>query len=116
MRVNQSSPTSVGRPPMGSSRFRFVIIGSSGCWLRHCLQDGYCIAYAETMLLVHAHVLTRVGDARRRRSHASLGTPSRRPSAIPHPALGEMLRLSEAAEEALRVLAELEPAFSRKPC
>ena len=34
---------------------------------------------------------------------------------LPHPALGEMLRLSEAAEEALRVLTELEPAFSRKP-
>ena len=34
---------------------------------------------------------------------------------LPHPALGEMLRLSEAAEEALRVLAELEPAFGRKP-
>ena len=34
---------------------------------------------------------------------------------LPHPALGEMLRLSEAAEEALRVLTELEPAFGRKP-
>ena len=34
---------------------------------------------------------------------------------LPHPALGEMLRLSESAEEALRVLSELEPAFSRKP-
>ena len=34
---------------------------------------------------------------------------------LSHPALGEMLRLSEAAEEALRVLAELEPAFGRKP-
>ena len=33
---------------------------------------------------------------------------------LPYRTLGEMLRLSEAAEEALRVVAELEPAFSRK--
>ncbi|MDE0128569.1 MAG: Na/Pi symporter [Gammaproteobacteria bacterium] len=34
---------------------------------------------------------------------------------LSQPAVGEMLRLSEAAEEALRVLFELEPAFARKP-
>ena len=34
---------------------------------------------------------------------------------LSHPAVGEMLRLSEAAEEALRVLFELEPAFAGKP-
>ena len=34
---------------------------------------------------------------------------------LPQKALGEMLRLSEAAEEALRVLAELKPAFAIRP-
>ncbi len=34
---------------------------------------------------------------------------------LPHRELGEMLRLSEAVEDALRVLSELEPAFAGKP-